>query len=1129
MPRGTYADDATFAFHRRPFADYLEELVRRCAKPGIEVEITRDFLDEKDLITWCGRNSLNCFLYNRDQPGLAATTDQAIASARPLAVSTNPTFRHLHPYIKPYPFRTLRESMRDSLPEVLQLRQDWDSRRFAQRFEEVLAHFKLLPDPATHVVLRREEVGPRVPVLLVNHPQKRCGIHQYGEDIFNALKKSKRYEFTYAECSDRVELQGWVAKVKPRAILYNYYPFTMPWLDADLTHAFDMPQVEILHEVTQAAADEADRSLFDFHLCPDPTLEERNPFTLKIPRLIPTFVNTTPVPEVPTIGSFGFGFADKGFERVVEEVEKTFDRAVILLHMPRNEIVDSNLDYIAQSCRNMVTKPGIEIRVNHEFLDKPNLMAMLGANSINVFLYDLEKDRGISSVVEKAIGAMRPVAVNGSGMFRHVHGAVPSIRVEDRSIREIMEGGIAPLVPFLNQWNEASFIKGVDEAFDRILESGPVPRPQRGKDVSAGGPRRILWVRPDAIGDTVMAMSMLPAVASHWPEALMTVVCQEVVAPLYEACPHVHKVVPFDRTQVLADPAALEALGERVREVGADLCLHSVSSREALGDVLSASSRAPERIAFGGDTTNMSEEEHLQLDPIYTTLIPALEPHEREMDRHQAFLRALGCGEETLAPRVWLRPDDEVQADNFFRALGVLPRTAIAVFPGSKADLRLYPRLGEAIGPLATWDRRVLIFGGPEDRAEGDAILAAAGGMGANLCGNLPLRLTAALLQRCRLAVGVENGLVQLACAVGLPQVVALGGTFFGRFLPHSSLTSAALLPLDCYLCDGHCPFDRPHCIRDLEPDVLRAAVLHALEGQGAKPRLFVQTGWKGPGGGPFPIDLAAASDPELVEVIPVAPPAREEPQEATGEGEPRTTVFCAVWHKDPHRFERLVAHQACLDAQTVPVDRVYVFDGGDTPPDWLKGRVVVNREPLLIYEAWNMGICRVRTPYVMNLNLDDRLCPQGVEILENVLDGGADLAGGEWRICFSQEDTDAVGPIATAHSIPFSPRWPPSQGGPVRLGSGTGERGTFGPACLWRMKLHEQFARYPWKFGDGEPIRIIGDTAWWGLLMKHDKVLKRLPVVIGHYHSHPNDQAEFRNPSRDEEARLARVGLSLT
>ncbi len=141
IPAGTYADDAYWKLHKRNYADYLSELCRKTARQGVEVVITHDYMTKAELIEWCGQNTLNCFLYNRNMPGLSATTDQAISSGRPLAVSDNETFRHIHSYVTPYPKRTLKESILLSQAEVLQMQKDWAPSNFARRFEQVLDDF----------------------------------------------------------------------------------------------------------------------------------------------------------------------------------------------------------------------------------------------------------------------------------------------------------------------------------------------------------------------------------------------------------------------------------------------------------------------------------------------------------------------------------------------------------------------------------------------------------------------------------------------------------------------------------------------------------------------------------------------------------------------------------------------------------------------------------------------------------------------------------------------------------------------------------------------------------------------------------------------------------------------------
>lgn len=522
IPPGTHADDVFWKLHNCNYSDYLGSLCAKVAKSGIHVIVTHDYMSKPELIDWCGQNTLNCFLYNRNQPGLSATTDQAITSGRPLAISTNETFRHIHPYVQPYPFRSLKESIALSQLEVLRMQHDWAPEKFAAKFEAVLRALQITTvqtpksSPTEQLVkLRRKEYSTTLiksvltsmdrirrafriqtrqlmvqdsthrqsslpsigcenhPILIVSHKEKRCGIYQYAVNLTEALTKSSRYSFSYVECSNEAELNQAITQNTPKAIIYNYYPATMPWLTARITRLYTIPQLGIVHEVTQEDADHLIPDMFDFYLCPDPTLLERNPIAIKTKRLIPPYINMKHLPEIVTIGSFGFGFGDKGFERIVETVQGEYDRARIVLHLPYNDIVDRNgashAIGTAKRCRRLIKKPGIELVIDHRFFSKQELLDFLASNTLNAFFYDTEKCRGISSTIEHALAVQRPLAITKCGMFRHVLPASPSICIDNSSLRNIIANGIAPLVSFYNEWSEANFIKDYECIFDRVF------------------------------------------------------------------------------------------------------------------------------------------------------------------------------------------------------------------------------------------------------------------------------------------------------------------------------------------------------------------------------------------------------------------------------------------------------------------------------------------------------------------------------------------------------------------------------------------------------------------------------------------------------------------------------------
>jgi hypothetical protein len=132
IPKATYADPQ----------DTMYDMIRqRClahVRAGIDVEFTREFFTDAELIRWCGRNTLNMFMYDRHMPGLAAVTDQAIASGRPLLVSGNETFRHIHSYCPAYPDHSIAVAIDKHADAVKRMQEDWSWTSCQRRLKEIL-------------------------------------------------------------------------------------------------------------------------------------------------------------------------------------------------------------------------------------------------------------------------------------------------------------------------------------------------------------------------------------------------------------------------------------------------------------------------------------------------------------------------------------------------------------------------------------------------------------------------------------------------------------------------------------------------------------------------------------------------------------------------------------------------------------------------------------------------------------------------------------------------------------------------------------------------------------------------------------------------------------------------------
>ena len=362
----------------------------------------------------------------------------------------------------------------------------------------------------------------------------------------------------------------------------------------------------------------------------------------------------------------------------------------------------------------------------------------------------------------------------------------------------------------------------------------------------APGPRNILFIRSDSIGDSILAMTTLKPIKERFSEARLTVLCQEHVAPLYEACPYCDDVVTVDTGRALEDEAYREELRGKLQGAAFDLCLNGTYSRSILSDFLSFAAGAPATVALEGDLSNISQEDRKAGNNVYSTLVPSPGQHKPELERHRDLLKGIDIdAAEPLTPKLWLSPEDFEAGDRLLKEAGFAPEKTVVLFAGAQYPIRNYPRFGEAIREVCrAQGLSVLALGVESDRDMNRINLDALGAAGVptlDLSGSLKLRESAALISRCRIAIGTETGLAHIACAVETPNVVLLGGGHFGRFMPYSGLTSIACLPLECYGCNWQCPYLRAHCIADINLRVLQEAFAAALREESDKPRMFVE------------------------------------------------------------------------------------------------------------------------------------------------------------------------------------------------------------------------------------------------------------------------------------------------
>lgn len=136
-----------FASHVPNYQNNIDAVIKSIKpKKGIEVRITHDQMTQEELIKWCSENTINVFFYFREKElvsGLAAVTDQAIAAGKPILITADKTFRHVHAYLdRPddvYPNIGIREAIERTQSPVLRMKEAWSITAFAKTFGEMIS------------------------------------------------------------------------------------------------------------------------------------------------------------------------------------------------------------------------------------------------------------------------------------------------------------------------------------------------------------------------------------------------------------------------------------------------------------------------------------------------------------------------------------------------------------------------------------------------------------------------------------------------------------------------------------------------------------------------------------------------------------------------------------------------------------------------------------------------------------------------------------------------------------------------------------------------------------------------------------------------------------------------------
>lgn len=305
-----------------------------------------------------------------------------------------------------------------------------------------------------------------IKVLFINSKKAQCSIWESGYMAYSALQKYSSYSISYMEISE----DSMVLPANFDIYLFNYQNNTMKWLD--LTSIVKIPKPKgtlVLEVLPQDAMVRCPDNVFDFYMVLDPTFIEKESY-FTFPRPLEEYV---PSPryaksKIPIIGSFGFGTSGKGFNKVVEAVNKEFDNAVVRLNIPYGDFVKNAREAainMGEECK-ALAKPGIEVIVTHDYMSKQELVNWCAENTLNCFLYERPRIPGLAATTDQAVLSGRPLAVSGDYTFRHLHQYLKPY--PQCSLRESIEMSEDVVEKIANDWHPKKFALKFDEMLEQL-------------------------------------------------------------------------------------------------------------------------------------------------------------------------------------------------------------------------------------------------------------------------------------------------------------------------------------------------------------------------------------------------------------------------------------------------------------------------------------------------------------------------------------------------------------------------------------------------------------------------------------------------------------------------------------
>ena len=350
------------------------------------------------------------------------------------------------------------------------------------------------------------------------------------------------------------------------------------------------------------------------------------------------------------------------------------------------------------------------------------------------------------------------------------------------------------------------------------------------------GPKKLLVLRIDGIGDLVLFAPSLQYLKNKYPDFKITLLLRDYVSTLFESCPFINDIILLNTNRYRKNIIFKFGFLFKIYLSGFYTCIYPAYSRERIGDEIVLWSCTTERIGWDTEPINMSSAEKKLGDSIYTKLFKSnLPKNAHELESNKQFLKLLGIKIDTYKTDFWINKKQREFASLLWEKYSLANKIVIALIPGAARKNKAWPPdnyklLIKKISALSKKYFFVLIGSATEkimlDFGDNtcDNII--------NLCEKIKLSELVALLEKCSLFIGNDTGPSHIAINTGIPGVCILGGGQFDRFMPYGDKKRILFVynKMDCFNCGWKCIYPSVRCIDNIGVNDVLKNVMRLLD-----------------------------------------------------------------------------------------------------------------------------------------------------------------------------------------------------------------------------------------------------------------------------------------------------------